>query len=194
MKKLLLILSICGVCCLTETAQAQKWAVKTNLLYDAATSMNLGVEFALAEKWTFDLSGNWNPWTFSNNMKWRHWLVQPEARYWTCKRFGGHFLAGHLWGGQYNIGNVDGLPDFLGTHFSNLADRRYEGWLVGAGVGYGYAWMLGRHWNLEAEIGLGYAYSRYDVFRCPRCGSMLGSDDHHYFGLTKASISLVFVF
>lgn len=194
MKKLLLILSLCVTFGFAETAQAQKWAVKTNLLYDATTSMNLGVEFALAEKWTFDLSGNWNPWTFSDNMKWKHWLVQPEVRYWTCKRLGGHFLAGHLWGGQYNAGNIDGLPDFLGTNFSNLADRRYEGWFVGAGVGYGYAWMLGKHWNLEAEIGVGYAYTRYDVFRCPRCGSNLGSGDHHYFGPTKASINLVFVF
>ena len=194
MKKILLLLFVCGACCFTDAVRAQQWAVKSNLLYDATTTLNLGVEVGLSEKWSVDLSGNWNPWTFSENKKWKHWLVQPEVRYWTCKRLGGHFLAGHLLGGVYNVGNIDGLPDFLGTKFSTLADNRYAGWFVGAGVGYGYAWMLGEHWNLEAEIGLGYAYSDYDSYLCPRCGSMLGSGDHHYFGITKASISLVFVF
>lgn len=67
-------------------ALAQEAAVKTNLLYDATTTMNLGVEFGLSPKWTLDVSGNYNPWTFSKNKKWKHWLVQPEARYWFCNK------------------------------------------------------------------------------------------------------------
>lgn len=67
-------------------ASAQKAAIKTNLLYDATTTFNLGAEFALSPKWTLDVSGNYNPWTFSNNKKWKHWLVQPEARYWFCNK------------------------------------------------------------------------------------------------------------
>lgn len=194
MKKYLVLLFVLVASGFTGAVQAQKWAVKSNLLYDATTSMNLGVEFGLAEKWTFDLSGNYNPWTFSDNKKWKHWFVQPEVRYWTCKRFGGHFLAAHLWGGEYNVGNVGGIPDFLGTKFSNLKDYRYEGWFAGAGIAYGYAWMLGKHWNLEAEIGVGYAYTRYDKYMCPRCGSKVGSGHHNYFGPTKAAISVLYVF
>lgn len=38
-------------------ALAQETAVKTNLLYDATTTMNLGVEFGLSPKWTLDVSG-----------------------------------------------------------------------------------------------------------------------------------------
>ena len=86
------------------------------------------------------------------------------------------------------------MPDFLGTKFSNLKDYRYEGWFAGAGIAYGYAWMLGKHWNLEAEIGVGYAYTRYDKYMCPRCGSKVGSDHHNYFGPTKAAINLVYLF
>lgn len=62
-------------------AMAQKVAVKTNLLYDATSTINLGTEFGLSPKWTLDVSANYNPWTYSNNKKWKHWLVQPEARY-----------------------------------------------------------------------------------------------------------------
>ena len=140
---------------LTLGAKGQDFAIKTNLLYDATTTINLGVEAALSEKWTLDLSGNWNPWQFKENKKWKHWMAQPEIRYWTCHKFGGHFLALHLLGGQYNMGNIKNLPDFLGSNLSNLEKHRDEGWGAGAGIGYGYAWMLGKHWNLEAELGLG---------------------------------------
>ncbi len=179
---------------LTLGAKGQNIAVKTNLLYDATTSMNLGLEVALSEKWTLDLSGNWNPWQFSDNKKWKHWLAQPEARYWTCHKFGGHFFALHLLGGQYNMGNIKNLPDFLGTNFSNLEKHRYEGWGAGAGIGYGYAWMLGKHWNLEVELGLGVIYTEYEKFYCPKCGEKIGNGDHLYYGPTKGAISLVYLF
>ena len=88
---------------------AQDLAVKTNLLYDATATVNLGVEVGLSPKWTLDLSGNYNGWTFNENKKWKHWMAQPEARYWFCERFNGHFLGAHLLGGQYNVGGID-LP------------------------------------------------------------------------------------
>lgn len=193
MKKLLLILSFIALFSAKESS-AQEWALKSNLLYDATTTINLGFETALAEKWTFDLSGNWNPFQFEDNMKWKHWLIQPEFRYWTCRKFGGHFFAAHLLGGQYNFGNLDGLPSFLGSDLSQLADHRYEGWYAGAGVGYGYAWMLGKHWNLEAEIGVGAAYTNFEKYECPKCGKLVGTDDHIYYGLTKLAINLVYLF
>ena len=70
---------------------AQKIAVKTNLLYDVTTTLNLGAEFRVAPKWTIDLSGNYNPFNLGNDRKMRHWLVQPEVRYWFCEAFNGHF-------------------------------------------------------------------------------------------------------
>lgn len=193
MKKFLLILGLVVAFSVHESS-AQEWAIKSNLLYDATTSMNLGVETALAEKWTLDLSGNWNPFQFSDNMKWKHWMAQPEVRYWTCRRFGGHFFAAHLLGGQYNVGNVDFVPDFLGTSFSKLKDHRFEGWFAGAGVGYGYAWMLGKHWNLEAEFCVGAAYTAYEKYYCPKCGEKLGLGDHIYYGPTKIALNLVYLF
>ena len=76
-----------------------------------------------------------------------------------------------------------------------LKDSRYQGWFMGAGVSYGYAWILGRHWNLEAEIGAGYSYTRYDRFRCAGCGKKVETDKpHHYVGPTKVAINLVYLF
>lgn len=176
-------------------AMAQKVAVKTNLLYDATSTINLGTEFGLSPKWTLDVSANYNPWTYSNNKKWKHWLVQPEARYWFCNKMMGHFIGFHTIAGSYNIGNVNADFKFLGTDFSKLKDYRYEGWFVGAGVAYGYSWVLSKHWNLEAELGVGYTYSKSDKFECASCGEKLeDAKTHHYVGPTKAALNLVYVF
>ena len=144
-------------------AVAQKVALKTNLLYDATSTMNLGFEFGLSPKWTLDVSGNYNPWTFSKNKKWQHWLVQPEARYWFCNKMMGSFIGFHALGGSHNIGNVD-------------LDFKF-------------------HWNFEAELGVGYVYSKSDKYECPQCGEKLEKDKaHHYVGPTKAALNLVYVF
>ena len=180
---------------LTQGMSAQNVAVKTNLVYDVAANVNAGIEFGLAPKWTVDVSGNFNAWNMSHNRKWKHWLVQPELRYWFCDRFAGHFLGMHLHGGQYNVGGLKNSMSFLGTDFSKLSDNRYQGWFTGVGLAYGYTWMLGEHWNLEAEIGLGYSYTKYDRFECVGCGKKIEEDkSHHYVGPTKAAINLVYVF
>ena len=70
-----------------------------------------------------------------------------------------------------------------------------QGWGVGVGIAYGYQWLLSRHWSIEAEIGIGYVYSRYDKYECPTCGDLLeDNQSHNYFGLTKAAINLIYVF
>ena len=60
-----------------NSSLAQKWAVKSNLLYDATATINLGVEAALGPRVTLDISGNYNPWEFGD-ARWKHWLIQPK--------------------------------------------------------------------------------------------------------------------
>lgn len=183
-----LLILLCG------SAKGQDVAVKTNVMSDALLNINLGMEFGLAPRWTLNLAGQYNGWTV-NERKWKHWLVQPEARYWFCDRFAGHFMGVHALGGQYNFANIKNGISFLGSDFSALTDYRYQGWAVGCGIAYGYAWILGRHWNLEAEIGMGYIYTRYDKFECKNCGRKLEKDkSHNYVGPTKAAINLVYLF
>ena len=151
-------------------------ALKTNLLYDATMTVNLGAEVALAPKWSVDLSGNLNAWTLDNGRRWKHWLIQPEARYWFCDRFAGHFVGAHLLGGQYNLGNWKHGFNFLG-------------------IAYGYTWILAKHWSFEAEIGLGWAYTRYDVYPCAHCGNKLENRRvHNYVGPTKAALNIIYAF
>lgn len=184
----ILILAAATLC------HAQKVALKTNLLYDATLTANIGAEVKLAPQWTGDLSGNLNAWAI-NDHRWKHWLIQPEARYWFCQAFSGHFVAAHLLAGQYNFGNLDMNFKLLGSDFGKLKDYRYQGWMGGAGIAYGYSWILNRHWNIEAELGIGWVYTRYDEFECKDCGQKIQTDQpHNYFGPTKAAVNLIYSF
>ena len=173
---------------------AQKVGIKTNLISDAVTSPNLGVEFKMAPKWTFDISGQMNAWNI-HERRWRNLMVQHEARVWYCEAFQGSFWGLHLIGGQFNIGNIKHAFDFLGQHFSQLKDHRYQGWGAGAGIGYGYDWILAKHWNLEFEIGVGWIYTRFDKYPCAECGTVEVKDQpHNYFGPTKLSLAIEYIF
>ena len=187
----IMILAFLG---LAPSLKAQDFALKSNILSDAALTPNLGLEVGLAPKWTLDVSGQINAWPVKDR-RWKHWLVQPEARYWFCRRFAGHFLGFHALGGQFNFGNWKHGFDFLGTDFSKLKDMRYQGWGAGAGVAYGYAWPVHPHWNIEAEIGLGWIYTRYDSYPCSECGSKVADNKaHNYVGPTKLALNIVYIF
>ena len=187
-------LMILAFLAISANASAQNVAVKTNLLYDAFASPNIGAELGVAPKWTVELSGNFNNWSINNHL-WKHWFVQPEVRYWLCERFGGHFFAAHAIAGEFNFGNISNSFSMLGSDFSGITDKRYQGWGAGLGVGYGYSWILAKHWNVEAEIALGWIYTKYDVYPCRNCGRKIATDrSHNYFGPTKAAINLIYTF
>ena len=62
-------------------AYLPKFAIKTNALYWATSTPNLGFEVGLAKKLTLDISGNYNPWKFGDDRQIKHWLVQPELKF-----------------------------------------------------------------------------------------------------------------
>ena len=189
---LLLVLFFVG---LSQGVNGQNIAVKSNILSDVLLTPNIGIEVGMAPKWTIDVSGQFNAWTLSHMRRWKHVAMQPEVRYWFCDRFSGHFIGMHVHGGWYNIGGFDGKINMLGTDARKLKDSRFQGWFAGAGVAYGYALILGRHWNLEAELGFGYSFTKYERFSCVGCGKKVETDrTHHYIGPTKLAINLVYVF
>ncbi len=178
MKKRLFCL-MCLMYLFTSATWGQDIAVKTNGLFWATTTPNLGLEIALSPKYTLDLSGAYNPWTFKDDKKMRFWLVQPELRYWLCEKFEGHFVGVHLHGAQY---------------YGGFSDKRYDGYLAGGGLTYGYDWILSPRWNLEAAIGIGYARLWYKESPRTVCEKCHEDRTKNYFGPTKAAISLIYTF
>lgn len=183
-------------------ASAQEFAVKTNLAYDAMTTPNIGVEVGLPGRSTVNVVYGLNPWSFGSNdngkRKAKHWVVQPEYRWWHCSKFNGSFVGVHALGGQLNASNVNlPVPGFFfnGENLQKgVKNYRYEASYAGAGVTYGYQWILGRHWNFEAEIGAGYIHAWYKKFDCDECGRKVGNGGTNYLGLTKIGLSILYIF
>lgn len=162
-------------------------ALKVNFLYAATLTPNLALEIGLGKKTSFELTGGYNFYDPSSKKHWKHWLVQPEFRYWFCERFNGSFLGVHALGGEYNFARIK-LPLSV---FDDLEDYRYEGYYYGGGLVFGYQWILGKRWNLEMSVGAGYVRVHYDKYNCPTCGNSIKDGAKNYFGPTKAAISLL---
>ena len=193
--KLLIMVAVVAAItmCGSIECHAQQVALKTNILYDATATPNIGMEIGVNKKHTFQVFYGLHPWKFgSDDSKkfLKHWVVNPEWRHWFCHRFNGSFLGIHAFGGEYNASRVK-MP--FGW-WKELRDNRFEGWFAGGGVSYGYQWVMSKHWNFEASVGVGVAYIEYDKYGCGDCGKKLDDGHKIYVGPTKLALSLMYIF
>ena len=199
MRHYLIIVAIC-LTAFVGTAQAQKVGGKTNALYWASATPNAGIEFALADRWTMEVAGGYNPWTFNkeSNLKAKHWLVSPEVRYWFCESFHGHFIGLNANYTQFNMSGMP-LPNTFITLRSNapsaetMSDARICGWAVGAGITYGYQFLISPRWNLELTAGFGWWYTEYDRFESRKCGMFEQAVYKHALGPTSLGVSFIYL-
>ena len=94
----------------------------------------------------------------------------------------GHFAGIYCESGKYD--------------FEHKKDICYQGEFWSLGVSYGYSMPISRYLNLEFSISAGYASIAYRGYTPSPDYSILWRDYDkvgrwHYFGLTKAQISLV---
>ena len=179
------------VCLFASTLlYGQVVGIKTNLLMDITKTINLGAEIGLSKKSTLDLYANYNPWEKHSFKMFKMLAFQPEYRYWFCDRFNGHFIGIHAHGGIYQVAGID-MP---GSIWKELKDNRFKGHFYGAGISYGYQWIMSKHWNIEANIGVGYVRAKYEKFPCIECGDKTEEGHKNYVGPTKAAVSLIYLF
>lgn len=184
------MLLLCIVLISTISLSAQRIAVKNNILYDLTLTPNLGFEFGIGKKSTLDMSVGYNPFNLTDYKRFKHWLVQPEYRYWFCEKFNGTFVGAHLHGGEFSVADLKLPFGFM----SQLDDHRYEGLFYGGGVSVGHQWIMHPRWSFEAVLGIGYARITYDKYPCVECGDKLKSKTYNYFGPTKAALSIIYFF
>ncbi|MDR2970247.1 MAG: DUF3575 domain-containing protein [Tannerellaceae bacterium] len=167
-------------------ASGQTVALKTNLLYNAVTVPNLGVEFSVGKHFTVDVSGNYNPWDLSSSRSIRHWQVLPEFRYWPVEKFDGHFFGIHAFYTDYIFKDV-WLP------MGMKRNQAFDGMAYGAGLSYGYQLYLSTRWSLEFTAGFGYGNYEYDKFSLEEDeNAYLGLFRTDYIGVTKLGISITY--
>lgn len=125
MKKVsILIVLVLG--CFIES-KAQKVALKSNLLYDATTTMNLGLEFGLARKWTLDVPVNYNPGSRTTEDVCAIGEYSRKSATGFVEKFRRTFIGVH---GHYADFNVGGFPDWSFIS-ENMQNSRYQGYLYG---------------------------------------------------------------
>ena len=173
----------------TAGLRAQNVALKSDLLTGVLSSPNIGVEVKLSERFSLEADFHYNPFPAGKDKRWKHWLLQPELRYWMCQPYGGHFVGVNFLYGVYNVGNVK-LPFGI---FKAARSARYEGEFTGAGLTYGYHFILSPRWGLETSIGVGFMHNSYERYRCMHCGEKTGSGSRSFIAPTKAAVSLVYV-
>ena len=157
---------------LSGTASAQRFAVKSNLLYDITSTINLGVEYKVAPRWTLEMSANYNPWSFSDNKKMKLWMLQPKRAI-GCAAVSPVTSSEHTCWAESSTTAVC-FPS-ASPFIIRVGQQALPGLDGGSGIGYGYNWALGKRWNLEATLGVGYIHFGYDRFECKTCGDELAA-------------------
>ena len=183
---LLVLLLVAG----SLSVRAQHIAINNNLLFDVAGALSAGVEIPIRKSNTLEVYGSIRPWKRGEDSVHKHWTVQAQYRFWPCQVMNGFFWGPYAHGGQFNFGNEELLFVFL----KGLKPNRYEGWLLGGGIGVGYEYALAKHWNVGAEIGAGYTYIKYKKYACEKCSVQKADDAYHYIGISRLGLSLIYVF
>ena len=172
------------------SSYAQRLAINNNLLFDAAGTLSAGIEVPFSKMSSFEVYGSIRPWKRGERHVHKSWAVQGQYRIWPCQVMNGFFFGPYAHFAEFNLGNQDlcfGLLD-------GLKPFRYEGWLVGGGMGAGYEFALAKHWNIGVEAGIGYTYINYKKYDCEVCGVLRDDDDYHYVGLSRLGLSLIYLF
>lgn len=176
-------------------------AVKTNLLYDALSWANFAIEVPIRKKYSILYYHQFPWWNWGENHNEfcnRFLSIGAEARWWfkpmptdaVGKRIKRDRLVGHFLGLYAESGKWD---------FNRKRDICYQGEHWSVGLSYGYSMPIGNRLNLEFSISAGYASVPHRGYTPSEDYSELYHTSEkdgrwHYFGPTKAQISLVLPF
>ena len=167
-----------------------KYALKSNLILWGLASPNLAVERKINENFTAELLLGLKIGKAKQDKQSISYLIQPEIRYWLSRSFSGASIGYHLYYAHYGAGDI--IFPFQKKGLSG--DNQHEGHLYGMGASLGYQWSINKHWNIEAVAGVGYIHLAYDKITWNNSWNNKKSLDYNYWGLTKASINLVYAF
>lgn len=169
-------------------------ALKTNMLYDAASLLNFSIEVPFFKDRFSVLYYHQAPWwtwgQADNEFCLRFLSIGGEARWWFARpesvrrrdRLTGHFLGLYSESGKYD--------------FEYKRDICRQGEFWSTGLSYGYSMPVGKRLNLEFSLSAGYASIAFRGYDPSDDYEILWRDPQevgrvHYVGLTKAQVSLV---
>ncbi len=165
-------------------------ALKTNLLYDALTVLNVELEVPIRKRWS--VLGEWTfPWWLArdNSRALQYLNGNVEGRYWFGDRTDRQVMTGWFGGAYAGAGKYD---------FENKS-KGYQGeYKLSVGLTAGYAHKINRKGTLRMEysLGLGYLDTDYRKYKGSYNDEFLiwqNNGTLKYFGPTRAKVSFVWM-
>jgi len=182
-----------------QTQQVLDWdntplfALKTNLLFDAVSALNIEVEIPFGNRWSVSTEYIFPWWLWENrqiafemlnfNIEGRLWIGYRAYK----KELTGWYMGLYAGGGYFDF---------------EWKDKGYQGeFFIATGLSAGYAHTIGQsgNWRMEYGLGVGIIHINYREY-APRFGSdgewhlIRQSDGQHFWlGPTKAKVSLVWM-
>lgn len=163
-------------------------ALKTNLLYDLVTALNVEVEVPIGNHWSVMIEDVFPWWEKDNKYCFQLWEMGVEGRYWfNDNKHHSHKLSGRFVG----VYGMSGKYDFQWNR-----DLNYQGEFWSVGATYGYAFPIGKRFKLELSASVGYLSTAYRHYNpAPDYGELILDPYKQgrvgYFGPTKLKVSLV---
>ena len=135
------ILCAIAVFCLSSIgANAQRFAVNTDLVQWGIVSPNLGFEVSVAQHHALAFSASVAPFKLTEKASIRHLSIEPQYKYWFRMPFFGHYAGASMIYSSYDL---------------TFGQKARTGNLVAATANYGYSMIIGRRWNLVPHLGVG---------------------------------------
>ncbi len=180
-----------------KTCKPFYMGLKTNMLLDALALPSLGAEFYIGRNWS--VVGNWFYGWWDNDHSHRYWRAYGgdlAVRRWFGEKASRKPLTGHHIGLYAGVVTYD--FEFGGTGYMGGNPHRtlWDRCNYYAGVEYGFSLPVARRLNIDFTIGMGYLGGKYQKYEPCRYGNgYVWQSTHrlHWFGPTKAEISLVWL-
>ena len=164
----------------SQAALSQDFSIRTNVLWDAVSEPNIGLEFPLSDNWS--IGGNaalkswprWLAWDWDkeNPHIWRNYAIVPEVRYYLDEVYKGVFFGADAIYTHFNVSSVP-TPFHM---YPVVEESRVQGSYWAGGIFAGYAWWPWQHWRLELEAGAAIGLAAYDRYDCKHCGTKVGEE------------------
>ena len=196
-------------------------AVKTDIVTDALALPQIGVEVGVSDRMSVELMGWYSEWPYINPCK-EHKVYgfRPEIRYWVNGAMSnGLFFGVHAniaWYAMmvndtdfYQNASLCKDAECTKTHFYRYMYQNQDGVNVtnlyhdtpawSAGITAGYALQLDKagRWGAEFVGGIGYGHYEQNLYKKSDPWSLVTVESPQvkdYFGLTRASVNLVYRF
>lgn len=181
------LIAVFSFMCISYMSDAQEFAISSNILqYANMLTLNAEASVSVSRHISFDAGVLYNPFRFKaghdrHDFNNRQRAFYGGVRYWPWHVYSGWWFSGHAKYQEYNNGGLRRLETREGDRY-------------GAGVSFGYTYMLASFLNLEMGAGVWGGIDNYRIYSCPVCGETIGSGRKAFILPDSLTLALSFIF